>query len=82
MADRLFVIAGTWAEFNHWCAERRISPRDRSVEYVRDWTSLMGRERGLRYIVVGTGWGRRDIDVINHALASRDAVYGEAGGAR
>jgi hypothetical protein len=76
--DRLFVVAGSWAEFTAWCHERRISPRDRSVAYVRDWTSLMGQPRGLRYVVVGTGRERRDFQEISHALHWRDAIEGEA----
>lgn len=79
MTERLFVVAGTWDEFNHWCRERNISPRDRSVAYVRDWTVLQGQPRGMRYVVVGTGWDRRDRSMVFGALMGREAV--EAGGA-
>ncbi len=81
MTERLFVVAGTWAEFNHWCHDRQLSPRDRAVAYVRDWTTLMGQPQGLRYVVVGTGRSRRDYRLIRDVLADRGAVYDERDGA-
>lgn len=76
--ERLYVLAGTYVQFANWCAEHRISPRDRRVRCILSGPDLRGAPQGLWYIRIGTWGERRDLDVIENTLAccgARDASH-------
>jgi hypothetical protein len=55
------VLASFVIDFENWCRETGVSPRDPSVKYVRDIQDLRGLGRTFDIVVAdGRFWDRRD----------------------
>lgn len=56
------VLAGSLSQFEYWCREVGVNPRDRSVvRYVSRVEDVLGiSQQELRMVVYGTFWSRRD----------------------
>lgn len=71
----IYVIAGNYREFMHWCMDNHLSPHDRRVKYIQDFTRLMGvhieESKGDKVVLYGTYEGRMDWSVMAEELSIR-----------
>lgn len=60
------VLAGTRHQFEDWCREQDVNPRDRSVaRYVWRQDDVRGiTQQELHMVVYGTFWQRRDAQML------------------
>jgi hypothetical protein len=75
------VLAGSLTQFNDWCREQGVNPRDRSVaRYVRDQGDCRGiTQHELKAVVCGTFWDRTDAVILYewaHLAVSRSQSFG------
>ena len=66
------MLAGSYQQFDNWCRERGLSPRNPHVVYVERWDRLRGRAR-LKIERVGTYLDRRDWDQVLESVRVLEA---------
>jgi hypothetical protein len=64
---RIYVVAYDYAQFRQWCWVNEFNPRDPSVYYVRDYTSLYGLGYNVFEITYLPDWKKRK-DAVQIAL--------------
>lgn len=50
------VLAGSRQQFEHWCRENDVHPRDQNVVRVTEWHHLRGLGKPVELVVTGTFW--------------------------
>lgn len=72
---RIYVIAGNYREYIHWCQDNKLGQHDPRVFYVQDFTRLMGaiieESKGDKVVLYGTFESRMDWPVMAEELALR-----------
>jgi hypothetical protein len=61
------VLAGNYREFEFWCREIKISPRDRSVLFASGMHRIQGLGK-IRYFTYGSWYMRQDGSELLHYL--------------
>jgi hypothetical protein len=61
---RIYVIAGNYREFVHWCQDNHLKRHDPVVRYVSDFSKLRGfhieESKGDKVVLYGTFESRMD----------------------
>jgi hypothetical protein len=71
----IYVVAGNYREFVHWCQDNHLSRHDPRVRYIQDFTRLMGlrieESKGDRVVLYGTYESRMDWPEMVEELLAR-----------
>lgn len=69
----IYVIAGNYREFVHWCKDNHLTPRSPIVTYIQDCTRIRGyhieESKGDKVVLYGTYEGRMDWPIMAAELA-------------
>jgi hypothetical protein len=83
MVNRTYIIARDYAQYRQWCWDNGYNPRDLTVYYVKDQTSLYGLGWNDFEIVYLNGWtSRPDAGQIALAIDAMKRANGSTKGRR
>lgn len=69
----IYVIAGNHREAYEWMSAHKLRP-EVGVKYVRDYSTLVGCDRGSKFVMVMNWRSRKDIHEILMLTKSREMV--------